>query len=95
MSLPYATSEDGPYTTLADAPHNQDRSNRMGLLMADTTLIDERLAEALRELDRLSGSVDALDVGSNPSENEIDDRPARPAPSANLLTWPRHLIGIR
>jgi hypothetical protein len=64
----------------------------MGLLMTDTNLIDLMLNEALRALDHLSDSADVLDLGYGSFERELDDRAAPQAPSANLLTWPHHLI---
>ena len=67
----------------------------MSLLMADTTLIDQMLDDALRALDHLSDGADVLDFGCDLVEHELDDRPAPEAPGANLLAWPRHLIGTR
>ena len=67
----------------------------MSLLMADTTLIDQVLDDALRALDHFSDSADVLDLGGDLFEHELYVRPTPPAPGAKLLTWPHHLICTR
>jgi len=67
----------------------------MSLLMAETTVIDQLLDDALRALDQLNDALDVVDLGYDPMQDEVDNRLTPAAPNANLLTWPHHLVGTR
>lgn len=54
----------------------------MSLLVADTTLIDQVVEEALRALDDLTSTATLRDLGCDPLEDEVDDRRGAAAPGA-------------
>jgi hypothetical protein len=67
----------------------------MSLLMADTTLIDQVLDDALRALEHLSEMAHVTDLGCDPCEDAVVHRLDAATPEPSPLTWLHHLVTTR
>jgi hypothetical protein len=67
----------------------------MDLLLADTMLFDRVLEDALRVLDQLREMAHVTDLGCDPFEWEVDDRPDAATVGPGPLAWPHHQVIIR